>query len=222
MPSLSEENYLKAIFILNQKEESGASTNAIAERLQTKASSVSAMLKKLNDKGLVSYEKYKAAKLTESGNKAATAVIRKHRLWEYFLYEKLKFNWSEVHDLAEQLEHIQSAELTDRLDNFLGNPRRDPHGDPIPNNKGDFPPSLELSLADLRNNEQATILGVRDHGSSFFNYLKQLKLTIGDECKVINRNDYDGSMEIEINASRSINISADVAHNLLIKQMNDV
>ena len=215
MPSLSEENYLKAIFVINQNKIGNASTNAIADKLQTKASSVTSMLKKLRDQDLVNYEKYQAATLTPKGEQVAIAVIRKHRLWEYFLYEKLKFNWSEVHELAEQLEHIQSPELTDRLDSFLGHPRRDPHGDPIPDKNGKFPPTLELSLADLKEGQVAQILGVKDHSPSFFNYLKSLFLKLGDECKLNKRNDYDASVELAVE-DRTINLSKEVAENLYI------
>lgn len=218
MLSLSEENYLKAIYILNQRELGGANTNAIADRLSAKASSVTAMLKKLREKDLVIYEKYKAANLSEEGQKAAINVVRKHRLWEYFLYEKLKFNWSEVHELAEQLEHIQSTELTDRLDDFLGNPKRDPHGDPIPNKDGVLPPKLEDTLADLEEKQRATILGVQDHGEAFFNYLKSLEIKLGDKCELMKRNDYDDSIELKLMADkRIINLSNAVAKNLLIK-----
>lgn len=219
MPSLSEENYLKAIFVLDQENDKTASTNSIAERLNTKASSVTSMLKKLSDKGLVIYEKYQAAKLTTAGNTAAINVIRKHRLWEFFLYEKLKFNWSEVHELAEQLEHIQSTELTDRLDNFLGNPRRDPHGDPIPDKNGSFPPALELTLSDASVGESIAILGVKDHGAAFFNYLKSLSLKLGDECKLLNRNAYDSSIELELEDGRKIMLSKEVTDNLYIKRV---
>ena len=216
MPSLSEENYLKAIFMLEQDESAKSNTNAIAEKLETKASSVTAMLKKLSTKGLVNYEKYQAVELTEAGKKVAISVLRKHRLWEYFLYEKLKFNWSEVHELAEQLEHIQSAELTNRLDQFLGHPPRDPHGDPIPNKDGQFPPALDLSLIDLKVGEKARILGVKDHSPAFFNYLKALSLKLGDECECIKSNEYDGSKEVKID-SRKVSLSREVAENLLIK-----
>lgn len=216
MPSLSEENYLKAIFMLEQDEASKSNTNAIAEKLETKASSVTAMLQKLSAKQLVKYEKYQAVNLTDSGRKVAISVLRKHRLWEYFLYEKLKFNWSEVHELAEQLEHIQSTELTDRLDHFLGHPPRDPHGDPIPNKEGQFPPALDLSLIDLEAGDKARVLGVKDHSPEFFNYLKSLSLTLGDECECLKRNDYDGSMEVKIDR-RKVSLSKEVAENLLVK-----
>jgi len=216
MPSLSEENYLKAIFVLEQDKQSNATTNAIAEKLATKASSVTAMLKKLSAQNLVKYEKYQAVELTGSGRKVAISVLRKHRLWEYFLYEKLKFNWSEVHELAEQLEHIQSSELTDRLDQFLGFPRRDPHGDPIPTRDGHFPPSLDRSLDHLKIGQKASILGVKDHSPAFFNYLKSLSLKLGDECECLKRNDYDGSLEIGID-NRTISLSREVAENLFIK-----
>lgn len=177
------------------------------------------MLKKLNEKELVVYEKYQAARLTTKGKKTAVGVIRKHRLWEYFLYEKLKFNWSEVHELAEQLEHIQSNELTDRLDDFLGNPRRDPHGDPIPNREGNFPPKLELTLSDVKEGEKISIMGVRDHGQAFFNYLKSLSLTLGDECSLKSRNDYDGSIVLTVANDRDINLSREVCDNLYVRKV---
>src|SRR5690554_5916872 len=138
MFSDSEENYLKSIFHLQRLSEDGVSTNAIADRMQTKASSVTDMLKKLADKDLVNYIKYQGVTLTNKGKKTAASIIRKHRLWEVFLVEKLDFNWDEVHEIAEQLEHIQSEKLIKKLDAFLGYPKKDPHGDPIPDADGEI------------------------------------------------------------------------------------
>ena len=134
--TLSEENYLKTIYHLTNSIDSEVSTNAIAEKMETKASSVTDMLKKLADKGLIHYKKYQGVSLTDSGKLAAKMIVRKHRIWEVFLLEKLQFPWDEVHDIAEQLEHIKSEKLINKLDDFLGNPTEDPHGDPIPDKQG--------------------------------------------------------------------------------------
>ncbi|MGB5928452.1 MAG: metal-dependent transcriptional regulator, partial [Cyclobacteriaceae bacterium] len=149
MPSLAEENYLKAIYHLSTEDEGNVSTNAISETLNTKPASVSDMLRKLSGKELVSYRKYQGVSLTPSGRKVALQVIRKHRLWEVFLVDKLNFNWDEVHDVAEQLEHIQSPLLIHQLDEFLGHPAYDPHGDPIPDENGGFPEKEQSPLSEL-------------------------------------------------------------------------
>ena len=138
--TFSEENYLKTIYHLTTSLSTEISTNAIAEMMETKASSVTDMLKKLAEKDLVHYKKYQGVFLTPKGKLAAKMIVRKHRLWEVFLVEKLDFSWDEVHEVAEQLEHIQSKKLIDKLDQFLEYPSIDPHGDPIPNAKGEWPP----------------------------------------------------------------------------------
>ena len=137
--TFSEENYLKTIYHLTIISDSEISTNAIAEKMETKASSVTDMLKKLAEKDLVDYKKYQGVSLTEKGKLSAKMIVRKHRLWEVFLVEKLDFSWDEVHDIAEQLEHIKSEKLINKLDDFLGNPTEDPHGDPIPDKNGKLP-----------------------------------------------------------------------------------
>ncbi|MDZ7612318.1 MAG: metal-dependent transcriptional regulator [Flavobacteriaceae bacterium] len=145
MFSPSEENYLKAIYALQCDQGSPISTNLISEKICTKASSVTDMLKKLSAKNLVDYQKYQGVFLTDQGMKHALKVLRKHRLWEFFLVEKLNYKWEEVHVIAEQLEHINSESLVDNLDAFLGYPKFDPHGDPIPDKNG------ILSLSELNN-----------------------------------------------------------------------
>lgn len=217
MPSLTEENYLKAIFVLNQGNEKKASTNAISDKMSTKASSVSDMLKRLNDKKLINYKKYQAAELTASGEKIAITIIRKHRLWEYFLVEKLKFGWDEVHDIAEQLEHIQSKELTNRLEEFLDYPTLDPHGDPIPNKEGVFPIELNETLSDKNENESTTIIGVKNHSTEFLKYLDALSIELGTKVKIKKINDFDLSQEIVIDDKKSKHISKEVADNLFVK-----
>jgi len=191
MFSLSEENYLKAIFHLQKKYSGGVSTNALAEEMDTKASSVTDMVKKLSEKNLVKYKKYQGVKLSEHGKKAAVEVIRKHRLWEVFLVEKLNFTWDEVHDIAEQLEHIKSAKLTDELDNFLGHPKRDPHGDPIPDAEGNFRIINNLLLADLEKGQTGICVGVRDSSTQFLRYLDKNHIALGKEIHVVYKEEYD-------------------------------
>lgn len=217
MASQSVENYLKCIYSLQSNEDSGVSTNAIAERLETKPSSVSDMLKKLKLKGLVNYEKYRGANLTESGHKLAVNIVRKHRLWEVFLVEKLHFGWEEVHDMAEQLEHVQAPHLTIRLEEFLGHPRFDPHGDPIPDEDGNMVEHVSsIPLNELSVEKQGTLVGVLDTSRKFLEYLQQIKLTIGVSLEVITVFEYDRSMEILV-ADKRMTISHQAASNLLIQ-----
>lgn len=213
MPSLTEENYLKAIYFLQHDPESKVTTNAIAQKMETKASSVSDMLKRLKEKELIHYKKYQAVSLTPVGQKVAISIIRKHRLWEYFLVEKLHFGWDEVHDLAEQLEHIESVELTNRLEKFLNYPKSDPHGDPIPDRNGKFPLELRELLSGRKAGEQVKIIGVKDHSTEFLNYLDQLTIRLGSDIKVLAINPFDQSLEIEVN-KRALHISNEVARNL--------
>jgi len=167
MYSLAEENYLKNIYHLEQESETGVSTNAIAERMETKPSSVTDMVQKLADKKMLSYKKYKGTTLTSDGKKIAAGVIRKHRLWEVFLVEKLNFHWDEVHEIAEQLEHIHSEELVVRLDKYLGNPDFDPHGDPIPDMDGNTKLTEKKLLSELKKKQRGVCVGVKETGSSF-------------------------------------------------------
>jgi DtxR family Mn-dependent transcriptional regulator len=214
MNTFTEENYLKAIYHLSLQSES-VSTNQIATSLNTKAASVTDMLKKLADKELINYTKYQGVTLTHSGEKIAISIVRKHRLWEYFLVEKLDFKWDEVHDVAEELEHISSQELIDRLDNFMGNPKYDPHGDPIPDSNGLFKTHELKSISSLTVNANGIVSGVRDHSSSFLQYLEKMQLTIGKKIKVTEINDYDHSVILLVEDKR-IHISREVANNLLI------
>ena len=190
MNSFTEENYLKAIFKIS-KGKTEVSTNAVAAEMDTKASSVTDMLKKLADKKLVNYAPYKGVNLTETGKQIAISIVRKHRLWEVFLVDKLNFKWDEVHDIAEQLEHIQSNELVERLDHFLENPKYDPHGDPIPDKDGNIARHKELTLADLNIGEKGVIVGVKEHSKSFLNYLDQLNLVLGTEIAVTDKIEFD-------------------------------
>ena len=215
--SYTEENYLKAIFKISEKEGKAASTNAMSGEMQTSAASVTDMIKRLSEKELINYERYKGVTLTPSGNKLATSLIRKHRLWEVFLVEKLGFSWDEVHEIAEQLEHIQSIELVKRLDEFLGHPRFDPHGDPIPDADGNFAFRKQVPLNDLKPSESGVIVGVQDHSTSFLQYLDRLSLVLGTEVKVLEKFEYDESMKILLNNKEMI-LSKKVNQNLFIQK----
>ena len=216
MFSLSEENYLKAIFHLEHTYREGVSTNALAEEMETKASSVTDMVKKLSDKKLVIYKKYQGVKLSKQGRDTAIDIIRKHRLWEVFLVEKLNFNWDEVHDVAEQLEHIRSEKLIKELDKFLGFPKRDPHGDPIPDAGGNFSVSNKTLLADLSIGEAGICVGVKDSSAAFLQFLDKNNISLGKKIKVLEKEDFDKSMLID-NQGNDLRISNLISENLYIK-----
>ncbi len=214
MNTFTEENYLKAIYHLSLQSGS-VSTNQIAASLSTKAASVTDMLKKLAEKELINYTKYQGVTLTSPGEKIAISIIRKHRLWEYFLVEKLNFKWDEVHDVAEELEHISSKDLIDRLDDFMGHPKYDPHGDPIPDSSGKFKTHELKPISALAANEIGVVSGVREHSPAFLQYLEKVQLIIGRKIKVIEINDYDHSVILLVE-DKKIQISREVANNLLI------
>jgi len=214
MNTLAEENYLKAIYHLSLNN-ANVSTNQIAAALCTKAASVTDMLKKLADKLLINYAKYQGVSLTPTGEKIAVSIIRKHRLWEYFLVEKLHFRWDEVHDMAEEMEHISSMELIDRLDKFMGYPKNDPHGDPIPDRNGNIKKNQLISVAELGINTCGIVSGVRDHSPTFLQYLEKLQLVIGKKITVAEVIDYDRSVVLNMDG-KNVNISREVAGNLLI------
>lgn len=220
MYSFTEENYLKAIYKLSGGSEE-ASTNAISEELQTKAASVTDMLKKLADKKLIHYERYKGVSLTEKGRDIAVTVVRKHRLWEVFLSDHLHFGWDEVHEIAEQLEHIQSDALIDRLDNFLGNPKYDPHGDPIPDKEGKFHKDKFIQLSEAEDNRFYIMTGVSDHTSEFLKMLEKLGLNIGVAFRVKEIMNYDGSIEISFDTApdKAVFLSNKVVSNITVKKV---
>lgn len=218
MYSLSEENYLKAIFHLEQYSKDGVSTNALAEKMETKASSVTDMVKKMADKDLVCYKKYQGVKLSELGTKTAVEIIRKHRLWEVFLVEKLNFSWDEVHEVAEQLEHIKSQKLIAELDRFLNHPKRDPHGDPIPDKDGNFSQSNKRLLCDLNANEKGICVGVKDSTPEFLQFLDKHKISLGDFIKVIEKENFDQSLLIQIH-NDTIRLTNRVSSNLFISSL---
>mgnify|MGYP000331936952 CR=1 FL=1 len=214
--SLSEENYLKAIYHLEKIAATGVATNAIAEQMETKPSSVTDMVKKLSEKDLVNYIKYQGVTLTEKGRKTALTIIRKHRLWEVFLVDKLNFHWDQVHEIAEQLEHIHSEELISRLDKFLGEPDFDPHGDPIPDKHGNIKRTEKKLLSDLDKNQGGVCVGVKESSAEFLQYLDKKKITIGTKIKVLGKEFFDGSMVILVGKDQSF-ISKKTAENLYVQ-----
>jgi len=191
-------------------------TNALAEALQTKPASVTDMLKKLKTQKLLQYEKYRGVKLTAEGKKLAVQIIRKHRLWEYFLVEKLQFGWEEVHDIAEELEHISSKKLIDRLDEFLDFPKADPHGDPIPDVNGKIPSMQQSAISDLPVNSSGIVNGISDQSAEMLELLKHKNIQLGTRLDIKKKFDVDGSVEIKIRNQQPVNISEHVAKNVLI------
>ncbi|QNF34847.1 metal-dependent transcriptional regulator [Adhaeribacter swui] len=216
MLSYTEENYIKTIYKLSQNGTKEVNTNAIAETLQTKAASVSDMLRKLSSKNIISYVKYRGVSLSPEGKQMALQIIRKHRLWEVFLVEKLRFNWDEVHEVAEELEHISSPLLVQRLDEFLGYPQTDPHGDPIPSADGIMPNPEKVLAADLAVNASGVVSGVNDTQPLFLQHLDKIGLRLGMKITVLEQIAYDKSLEIKLENNKTLIISHEVARNLLV------
>ena len=210
----SEENYLKAIFHLQEKEGT-VTTNVLAERLQTKPASVTDMMKKLNAKKLLHYKPYYGFSLSTEGKRIALFIIRRHRLWEFFLSEKLKFDWNEVHVLAEELEHVSSNQLIDRLDKYLGYPRFDPHGDPIPDNKGKIKTMNKVSVLELPFNQAAQVRQVTNQSKEMLEILEHKNITIGTKLEVKKHFHFDHSIELKIR-NTTVTISEQLAKNILV------
>ena len=215
MNSQSEEDYLKALYHL-EMDFNAVSTNSIADFLDMKPSSVTDMLKKLAEKKFINYQKYKGTSLTKKGKLIALSIIRKHRLWETFLVEKLGFGWDQVHTIAEQLEHIKSDKLIENLDNFLGNPKYDPHGDPIPSKDGNIEKMNQKLLVELKPSQKGIITGVKKGTASLLNYLDKEKIKLGDSIKVIEILEFDGTYIVEIN-ERKLTFSEKICKNLLLE-----
>ncbi|HTL10476.1 MAG TPA: metal-dependent transcriptional regulator [Chitinophagaceae bacterium] len=217
--SASKENYIKAIFHL-QQEQDNVTTNALADALRTKPASVTDMLKKLTTEKLLQYERYRGVKLTMEGKKLAVQIIRKHRLWEYFLVEKLQFGWEEVHEIAEELEHISSKKLVDRLDAFLDFPKADPHGDPIPDSNGRMPALKQSAVSDMPVNSSGTVNGIGDQSPAMLELLRHKNIQLGTRLEIKRKFGVDGSIEIKIRNQQPVNISEHVAKNLLVAHDN--
>jgi len=216
MLTYSEENYLKTIYHLSQGESEGISTNAIAAKIETKASSVTDMIKKLNEKKLVTYQKYQGVTLTSEGIMAAKMIVRKHRLWEVFLVDKLAFNWDEVHAVAEELEHIKSEKLINKLDAFLGYPTEDPHGDPIPNAKGEIKKINKMLLSETKVGQQIICVGVKDSSTEFLQYLDKQKIALGTSIEIVEIEPFDQSYIVNINEI-TLTITKKIANNLFVQ-----
>jgi DtxR family transcriptional regulator, Mn-dependent transcriptional regulator len=219
--TFTEENYLKAIYTIQyRKETAEVSVNEIADRMQTKPATVTDMLRKLSEKELIHYEKYKKIQISNKGLGLALQIVRKHRLWETFLFDKLNFTWDEVHEVAEQLEHIQSQKLIDGLDEFLGHPEFDPHGDPIPNARGEMPSTVTIMLSESGLNIPSEIVGVRDTSPPFLQQLQKIGLQIGTLLKVTEKMPYDNSILVQIEGQPDLMLSEKVAMNILIHLIN--
>jgi DtxR family Mn-dependent transcriptional regulator len=212
----TEENYIKAIFHLSGDGEENISTNDIAKFVNATAASVTDMLKKLGQKKIITYEKYKGVRLTRDGEKIAKAIVRKHRLWEVFLVDKLAYSWDKIHDIAEQLEHIHSDELIEKLDKFLGYPQFDPHGDPIPDSSGNIKSVRQTLLSKMKKGDKGKVVGVKDSSAKFLQYLDATSIHLGTEISVIEVIEFDGSLTIQLDKKKRAVISKIVAQNIFI------
>ncbi|PDH43784.1 MAG: iron-dependent repressor [Rhodothermaeota bacterium MED-G18] len=218
MLSKSEENYLKSIYNLSELGNKVVTTNSISKILNIEPASVTDMIKKLSKKKLIYHEKYRGTKISKNGIKVALQIIRRHRLWEVFLYEKLNFNWDEIHEVAEELEHVSSDQLIDNLDKYLKYPKIDPHGDPIPNKLGEIDFVDKISISDLKINEKGIVSRIINEDEEFFILLNKLNIEIGTEVKILDKIDYDGSLDVSIN-NKSIIISKVIAENIKITKI---
>ena len=214
--TISEENYLKVIYHLSLVSPKGVNTNAIAGMLETKASSVTDMIKKLAEKDLVSYIKYQGVSLTEKGMYLAKMIVRKHRLWEVFLVEKLQFSWDEVHEIAEELEHIKSEKLINKLDDFLGFPNFDPHGDPIPDANGQIKKVQKKLLSEVSLATEFQCVGVKDTSVDFLQFLDKKGIALGTFITVLEKESFDETLKIKLN-NKVITISNKIATNLYVQ-----
>ena len=218
MNSLAEENYLKAIYKIAEASDGYITTNDIAKKVSTSAASVTDMLKKLAKKKLIKYKKYHGLSLTDAGKKVALGIIRKHRLWEMFLVKALKFKWDEVHEVAEQMEHIRSEKLVQYMDRFLHFPKFDPHGDPIPDTNGKFmlPKDRSIALSDAKRDFTYVMKGVIDHSNSFLQLLDKSGISLGSKIKIRDIQPYDKSLSILLNGKKRLFISSQIAKNILV------
>lgn len=214
--SYTEENYLKAIYHLaSESEENGTSTSSIAQFIDLKPATVTDMLRKLKAKKLIDYKKYGKVRLTDEGRGVALHIIRKHRLWEVFLYEKLGFSWDEVHEVAEQLEHIKSPKLINSLEKFLGYPEYDPHGDPIPSKEGEIKVRPKKPLSEMEAGANCRIVNVKDTSAVFLQYLMQLEIGLSTQIEVLEKVSFDNSMRIRV-GEKELSVSEKFAENVLV------
>ena len=214
----TEQNYIKAIYHLSKKEGTTAYTQEVAAAMSTSSASATDMIKKLTEKGLLAYVPYRGAKLNKKGEKTALSIIRRHRLWELFLTKVLKFKWDEVHPMAEELEHVSSDLLLQRIDKYLSHPKFDPHGDPIPDMNGKLSETSNCALSNLNINQSGVISGVNKHSPDFLRYLDQNGLVLSSRIKIIAFHSFDKSMDLVINGKKTLHISYQVASNILVKE----
>ena len=217
MHSLSEENYLKAIYNQTKEGVRKITPTSIAEELHNNPASVIDMLKKLSDKKLLTYDKVKGAKLSDRGLKIAIDIVRKHRLWEVFLLEKLGYTWGEVHDIAEQLEHIHQEDLADRLDKFLGYPNYDPHGDPIPDKNGKLPATKWLPLSEIEIGKKVKVMNVDDNSPDFLKYLDKQNIGLNSTIIIKEIQNFDKSLLIELKAKKEIYLSPEASKKIFVE-----
>lgn len=218
MKTYREENYLKAIYQLSDIDKhKQVSPTDIANWLELKPPTVLEKLAILVKKGYITYNKFDGAKLTSTGKEIALNIVRRHRIWETYLYKELKFSWSEVHEIAEQLEHVHSEKLIDKIYDVIGKPDFDPHGDPIPNKLGKFPKSDRRPLADSIKGCKCVVLGVSEHSEVFLNYLTQLKIELNDKLIIEQINEYDSSLKLGTKNKAHILMSAKAAQQILVQ-----
>lgn len=216
MVTFTEENYLKSIYTLNaDRSDKELGTNELAGHLAISPATVSSMLQKLKDRNFISYKKYGGISLLEEGEKIAVSVIRKHRLWETFLVEKMDFTWDEIHEVAEQLEHIQSTKLIDQLDKLLGYPEYDPHGDPIPKVNGEIRERHKITLDKGEMEKSLLMVGVKNDSPAFLQHITRLGLVVKSKIVIKVRHDFDGSFEVEIDGVSQM-MSQKVAENIYV------
>jgi DtxR family Mn-dependent transcriptional regulator len=213
--STSEENYLKTIFHLQTKDDN-VSTNELAAKLHTRPASITDMMKKLKNRKLVNYQPYQGFRLTPEGKKVALSIIRRHRLWEYFLAEKLRFKWDEVHEVAEQLEHVSNKKLIDKLDEYLAFPKFDPHGDPIPDTNGKMETGKQINLSELPVNKPAKVCFIANQSELLLEHLNEKKINIGASVVVKRKFSFDDSLEVKSD-NKLLTISDQLAKNIFVK-----
>jgi len=217
MTTTTEENYLKAIYHLSTGRSEAVLTSEIAQMMSTTAASVTDMIKRLSEKNLITYERYKGVRITRKGEKLALSIIRRHRLWEVFLTDILKFQWDEVHEMAEELEHVSSDELVTRLDAYLGYPRFDPHGDPIPDANGKLQASGQHQMVNCEPNRKYIISGVNDHSTAFLQFMSKKGLTPGVRFLILEIDNYDKSMFLLLDDGKTTYLSHDISKNILVR-----
>lgn len=221
METHAEENYLKAIYSLSENSTAAVLTSDVANHIQSKPSSVTDMVKRLSAKKLVDYKKYKGVYLTVEGKQKALHIIRKHRLWELFLVKHLNFSWDEVHDIAEQLEHVKSPILVAKLDAFLNYPVRDPHGDIIPDEKGELRDGHTQFLNDIKEGQTCIVEAVKDSSQAFLNYLDHTGIGLETEIKILEVFPYDCSISVRINGKINHTLSEKVCKNIYVNLIDN-